>query len=168
MTAKVSASMSSTSLVPPSGGSDSWELVILDSVPPHSTETGCTAVADLDGDGKTEVVIAANGALLWYRPSSYEKGVIARGHFGGAAIDDIDGDGRKEVVAARTGGRLQGFPEKWGIYWYKSGANLHDSWSEHIVDIVTTGHLTTSYLVMWMVTDGSKWWPMPCIVTSRD
>jgi hypothetical protein len=131
--------MSSTSLVPPSGGSDSWESVILDSVPPHSTETGCTAVADLDGDGKTEVVIAANGALLWYRPSSYEKGVIARGHFGGAAIDDIDGDGRKEVVAVRTGGRLEGFPEKWGIYWYKSGANLHDSWSEHIVDIVTTG-----------------------------
>jgi len=34
------------------GGEDQWELVILDAAPPHATETGGTAVADIDGDGK--------------------------------------------------------------------------------------------------------------------
>jgi hypothetical protein len=137
----VPSSLSSTSVVPPSGGSDSWELVILDSAPPHSTEVGGTAAADLDEDGKTEVVIATNGALLWYRPSTAEKGVIVRGRFGvGVAIDDIDGDERKEVVAGKSVATSPQGPEKWGIYWYKSGANLHDSWTEQVVDAETTGH----------------------------
>src|SRR5579863_7070539 len=65
------------SAIPPSGGSDSWELVILDAAPAHSTETGGTGAADIDGDGKTELMIAANGALLWYRPSTSERGVVA-------------------------------------------------------------------------------------------
>src|ERR1035438_6577994 len=37
----------------PAGGSSAWELVILDAVPPHITETGGTAADDIDGDGKT-------------------------------------------------------------------------------------------------------------------
>ena len=124
----------------PSGGSDSWELVILDSMPPHSTETGGTATADLDGDGKTEVVIATNGALLWYRPSTAEKGVIVQGRFGvGVAIEDIDGDGRKEVVAGKSVAASPQDPEKWGIFWYKSGADLSDPWTEHVLDPLMTG-----------------------------
>lgn len=51
-------------VAPPSGGSDSWEYVILDAVPPHLTEVDGTAVADVDGDGRTEVIVTGNGALL--------------------------------------------------------------------------------------------------------
>jgi len=36
------ASLSMTSDISPSGGSRAWEFVILDSVPPHATETGGT------------------------------------------------------------------------------------------------------------------------------
>ena len=131
----------SISDVPPSGGSETWEYVALDAAPPHATEVGGTAVADLDGDGKTEVVIATTGALLWYRPSTAEKGVIVQGRFGvGLAIDDIDGDGRKEIVAGKSvAAASPKDPEKWGIFWYKSGANLHDAWTEHVVDPETTG-----------------------------
>ncbi len=125
-----------SSVVPPSGGSGSLELVILDAAPPHLSETGSTAVDDIDGDGRTEVVIGGNGALLWYRPSLSQRGVIALGRFGvGVALGDIDGDGRKEVIA----GKMRE-DETWVICWYKSSANLHDSWTEHVLDGAASGH----------------------------
>jgi hypothetical protein len=47
-----------------SSGKDAWELVILDAAPPHMTETAGDAAADIDNDGKTELVVCGNGALL--------------------------------------------------------------------------------------------------------
>lgn len=54
-------------------GSESWQFVILDSVPPHLTEIAGNVVADMDGDGKTEVIVAGDGALLWYKPWRKKK-----------------------------------------------------------------------------------------------
>ncbi len=120
----------------PSGGGDQWELVILDSTPPDMTQTSGTGVADVDGDGKTEVIIAGSGALLWYRPSTSEKGIIAHGEFGvGVALEDIDGDGRKEIITGKVEGK-----DKWSLVWYKSGPSLHDSWTEHVLDAEPAGH----------------------------
>ena len=117
-------------------GSESWQFVILDSVPPHLTEIAGNVVADMDGDGKTEVIVAGDGALLWYKPSAQEKGVIATGHFGvGVAAEDIDGDGRKEVVAGKIDA-----DKKWTLYWYKSGPDLHGPWAEHVLDLEVAGH----------------------------
>jgi len=126
---KPALQQSSISDVPPSGGSDSWELVILDAAPAHATETGGTAAADIDGDGKTEVIVASNGALLWYRPSTSERGIVSRGYFNvGVALEDIDRDGHKEVVVGKD------FNGTWALCWYKFAANLHDPWTEHILD----------------------------------
>ncbi len=112
-------------VVPPSGGSDSWEFVILDAVPPHLGEVDGTAVADVDGDGKTEVIIAGDGALLWYRPSTSEKGVIARGMFSlGVALEDIDRDGRKEIVTGKNVSLARPQGDEWVLCWYKCGPNL--------------------------------------------
>ncbi len=70
--------------------------------PAHTTETGGTGAADIDGDGKTELIIAGNGALLWYRPSTSERGVVGRGYFNvGMALEDIDHDGHKEIVIGK-------------------------------------------------------------------
>ena len=125
---------STVSGIPPSGGSDSWELVILDAAPAHSTETGGTGAADIDGDGKTELIIAANGALLWYRPSTSERGVVARGYFNvGMALHDTDHDGHKEIV---IGKKLNG---TWALCWYKFGASLDAPWKEYILDPACTG-----------------------------
>jgi FG-GAP-like repeat len=133
-----SASLWDTSVVPPSGGSNSWEFIVLDSVPPHLTELDGTAAADIDGDGKTELIISGDGALLWYRPSTTEKGVIALGHFSvGVALEDIDRDGRKEVVSGR---KKPGGAQEWVLFWYKFGMNLHESWTEHVLDPETTGY----------------------------
>src|SRR5664279_2125461 len=42
-----------------------WELMLLDPSPPGIGETGSTAVGDIDGDGKQEIVIGGVGAMLW-------------------------------------------------------------------------------------------------------
>ena len=122
-------------------GNNPWELVILDAVPPHISETGGMAAADVDGDGKTEVVIIGVGAIVWYRPSTAEKGIVSLGRYGvGVALEDIDGDGRKEIITGRTIPDSSGGPEKWILCWYKSGANLNDPWTEYILDSETAGH----------------------------
>jgi len=127
--------------VPPSGGSESWEYVILDAAPPHMTEVDGTAVADIDGDGKTEVIIPGNGALLWYRPSTSEKGVVARGQFSlGVTLEDIDRDGRKEIVTGKNVNLARCELEKWALCWYKSGPNLQDPWTEHVLDGEASGY----------------------------
>jgi hypothetical protein len=118
-----------------------WELVILDGAPPHMTETGGAASADIDGDGKTELVVCGNGALLWYRPSTGEKGLVALGHFAvGVALRDLDHDGRMEIMAGKLAPVPAGSPENWDLSWYKSGRNLQDPWSEFVFDGDTAGH----------------------------
>lgn len=125
-----------TSDVPPSGGSNLWEYVVLDAAPPDGPTDG-TAVGDIDGDGKTELIITGYGAILWYRPMSSEKGVVARGHSSvGVALEDIDGDGRKEII---TGKGLKG-NFKWSLCWYKAGASLQSPWTEYVLDPETTGY----------------------------
>ena len=125
----------------PAGGGTDWELVILDAVPPHLTEVGGMAVGDVDGDGRTEVIVAGNGALLWYRPSTSEKGVIALGKYAvGVAIEDIDGDGRKEIVAGKIVPGSAPTPEKWLLSWYKSGETLQAPWREYVLDEDPAGH----------------------------
>ena len=99
--------------------SGAWELMLLDPAPTGIGETGSTAVGDIDGDGKQEIVIGGVGALLWYRPTGFEKGLVARGHFHvGVALADIDGDGSKEIVAGREIEKDGTGTGQYAIYWF--------------------------------------------------
>jgi hypothetical protein len=132
---------SSLTGIPQSGGSDAWELVVLDAFPAHMTETGGTAAADLDGDGKTELIIVGNGSMLWYRPSTAERGVIVQGRFGvGIALEDVDGDGRLEIVTAKGIAAKPGEEERWSLCWYKGGSTISDPWKEYVLDPLTVGN----------------------------
>lgn len=103
-----------------------WELLILDAAPPVSN-LGSLAVGDVDGDGRVELVTGGQGALLWYRPETFERGVIAEGGFGvGLALGDVDGDGRLEVVAGES--------DPAAIVWFKPGPDLHEPWPRHVMD----------------------------------
>lgn len=123
------------------GTRDAWELVILDAVPQHVTETTGNAAADIDGDGKTELVVCGNGGLLWYRPSTGERGVVALGnHYGvGIALEDIDHDGRMEIIIGRLMPSATHEPEKWVLCWYKGTKDLR-SWTEYVLDADPAGH----------------------------
>lgn len=116
-----------------------WELLILDA-DPGTDGLGCLTVGDLDGDGNEEIVTGGSSALLWYRPATFEKGVIAEidPHVG-VVLEDIDGDGIKEVVA---GHRVETGTSKeyWMISWFKPGSeDLHQPWTQYVLDPLTTG-----------------------------
>jgi hypothetical protein len=99
------------------------------------TETGGTAAADIDGDGRTELIIIGNGAILWYRPSTGERGTVALGRYGvGVALEDIDGDGRKEIVVGKGVKKSPDGPEIWTLCWYKARSKTEDTWTEYMLE----------------------------------
>jgi hypothetical protein len=110
-----------------------WDLTVLDGDPPSST-LASLAVSDIDGDGLVEIITGGVGALLWYRPATRERGIIATGEFHvGVALEDVNGDGRKEVV---VGHRIESIKdrEEWELCWYKPGARLQDQWTRYVID----------------------------------
>ena len=114
-----------------------WDRIILDAAPPV-TSLGSLVVGDIDGDGHMEILTGGTGGLLWYRPDTYEKGVVAGGHIAvGLALDDVDGDGMLEVVA----GVRDDDRSVWTIKWYKpsQAQDLSQPWAEHLVDAENNG-----------------------------
>lgn len=104
-----------------------WELKIIDADPPAETIDSLVA-GDLDRDGHVEVVAGGAGHLMWYRPDTLEKGIIAKGRYHvGLALEDIDGDGIQEVVAGSD-------EELLTIYWFQPGKDLSEAWERFTID----------------------------------
>jgi hypothetical protein len=88
---------------------------------PIGQEGSCSppVIADVDGDGRSEVVVGVlsfedhyvdllyawhrNGTLLSGWPIRYDVTDLVRFGFSGAAVADLDGDGRADVTASRDG-----------------------------------------------------------------
>jgi hypothetical protein len=114
-----------------------WELMILEPKPPGVGETASTGVADIDGDGKMEIITGCVGAMLWHRPATFEKGIVAEGRFPvGIAFMDVDKDGRKDIIT----GKADPNTDKWALCWYKAGKNLKQPFTEYTIDPDVGGH----------------------------
>jgi hypothetical protein len=92
-----------------------WPITVPTTARWAACSSGGTTVADLDGDGRAEVIqavspseiwaFAGDGAPLLGWPFRIPMGAggDTRSVNAALAIDDLDGDGRREVIAADTG-----------------------------------------------------------------
>ena len=77
---------------------------------------------------------------------------MGRGYFNvGMALEDVDRDGHKEIIVGKN---ING---KWALCWYKFGANLHDPWTEHILDGDARDIRTTLFLAIWTEMASGNW-----------
>ncbi len=92
--------------------------------------------ADIDGDGKLDIVVVDQHKIVWYQNPTWKKRVILDGKTKPdnvciAAID-IDGDKLPELV---VGAGWKPFDTKnpGTLQWLKRGKTLDDEWSMHAI-----------------------------------
>jgi hypothetical protein len=98
---------------------------------------------DLDGDGKTDLVVVDQKRVVWYRNPDWKRGVILEGQTLPDNVcitaHDIDGDGRMDLALgadwrpfdSRNGGTLQ---------WLKQGKTPDDPWKLYPIAEEPTVH----------------------------
>ncbi|MCY4023039.1 MAG: VCBS repeat-containing protein [Anaerolineaceae bacterium] len=110
---------------------NAWELLVLDGNPPVEM-LGALAAGDVDGDGHIELLVGGEGGLLWYRPDTFERGVVAEGHVHvGLVLEDIAGDGILEAVC---GLKDSEHDDRWMIVRFRPGDSLDGPWTMQVID----------------------------------
>jgi hypothetical protein len=109
------------------------------------------AVADLDGDGKLEVIGAAysvfvlngNTGALKYKLDDANNRV-----WPGVVVADLDGNGDLEIVIAKSGGHLRIYDHKHTLVWERQpttnelrGLSVYDLDGDGKLEIIVTGAL---------------------------
>ncbi len=94
----------------------------------------CYAVtlADVDGDGKQDIVAVTENRVLWYQNPSWKMRVIIADQTDRdnvcIAPADIDGDGKVDFALGA------GWTKIGTIQWLSRGESLDDKWSVHMID----------------------------------
>src|SRR5437588_2410369 len=100
-------------------------------------------LADVNGDGKKDIVVVDTNRVLWFENPTWKKHIIISGgtKTDNVCIDayDIDGDGKIDFALGadwkpsntKSGGTLQ---------WLRRGQNLNDPWQIIPIDMEPTIH----------------------------
>ena len=99
-------------------------------------------VADVDGDGKPDLVALGGKTLAWYQNPTWKKRVIASGALPSdiisSATADLDGDGKAEVAVACDFSMNE--PTRGKLMLAIQGTNLDDPWEFRPVADVPSIH----------------------------
>lgn len=101
------------------------------------------AIADVDGDGRPDLIVADQHRILWYRNPGWDRYVMAerltgRDHVCVAAVD-LDGDGRAEVVAG-AGWDPSDTVGAGALFWLEPGGDRTGPWRPHSLPAEPTLH----------------------------
>ncbi len=115
--------------------------------PPRVLELGFIHVADVNGDGRNDVIAGAghNYGVFWFEQKEsgpWIRRVVdnAWSQAHASTLVDLNGDGRKDLVTGKRfmahNGSDPGEKEPLGVYWYEYEATKTGSveWMRHVVD----------------------------------
>ena len=111
-----------------------WPQFTAETIDPAVAQKACYAVctADVDGDGKQDIVAVSENQVLWYHNPDWKKHIIIENQ---TELDnvciapyDIDGDGKVDFALGA------GWTKTGTIQWLSRGESLEDKWHVHAID----------------------------------
>jgi hypothetical protein len=94
------------------------------------------AIADLDGDGRNEIVAGTHWYKYTGRPGEeWETHKFAADYISTVvAVGDINGDGRKEILLSEGDACIYGKPQGGKLAWFSPKDDLREPWEEHLIE----------------------------------